>query len=155
MFQKLAGIHEPVGASIFKSMLHYSATTIPLTDFIGLGLGLVFEFAFQIASDAAQGYEYDSNTIHPYIGSAMLAFEIIKNRQADYSTLDAMTIVLDNTWCGGIVHGTPINSWKTSIHQIIQSCYLITMSDNGMPSQFHCMASHSLNQARKNSKIVV
>ena len=45
-------------------------------------------------------------TCHP-------AFELIEDRYADYSTMDALSLIADNCWCGGVVLGPAVIDWQT------------------------------------------
>jgi 2-keto-4-pentenoate hydratase len=46
------------------------------------------------------------------IASALAAFELIIDRNADYSALDALTMACDNAWCAGVVLGPAIAGWR-------------------------------------------
>ncbi len=39
-------------------------------------------------------------------------FELIEDRNADYSNLDPLTLIADNAWCGGIVLGQEMTNWR-------------------------------------------
>jgi len=43
----------------------------------------------------------------------MPAFEIIDDRNADYKTLDAASILMDRCWCAGIVLGAAVTDWSS------------------------------------------
>ncbi len=42
----------------------------------------------------------------------MPAFELIEDRASDYARLDAVSLVADNCWCGGIVLGKATGAWR-------------------------------------------
>ncbi|NRB04257.1 MAG: hypothetical protein HRU30_13450, partial [Rhodobacteraceae bacterium] len=46
------------------------------------------------------------------IANVRPAFELIEDRAADYTKLDAFTLIADNAWCGGIVLGDVIKEWR-------------------------------------------
>jgi len=57
-------------------------------------------------------HPYDAVTAMAHVGAAMPAFELIEDRAADYSNLDAFSLVADNTWNGGVVLGPEIAGWR-------------------------------------------
>jgi 2-keto-4-pentenoate hydratase len=82
-----------------------------MNDFIRFGIE--FEVCFEMASDVPLSETpYTKETIAPYIMSAMPAFELIDDRDADYAHLDAASILTDRCWCNGIVLGEAIKDWK-------------------------------------------
>ena len=42
----------------------------------------------------------------------MPAFELIDDRHADYDDIDALSILVDNSWCGGVVLGPRRTDWR-------------------------------------------
>jgi 2-keto-4-pentenoate hydratase len=106
----LVGVDDPCGGAIFASSAMQSGATIKMADFVRVGLE--FELAFQMGKDVPEGGTYDGESIAGYVDSAMPAFELIEDRDADYSNLDAATLVADNAWSGGMILGTPSTAWK-------------------------------------------
>lgn len=106
----LVGVDDPCGGAIFASTVHQSPATINLGDYVRVGLE--FELAFRMGKDVPEGATYDGENIAQYVDTAMPAFEMIEDRGADYSNLDAATLVADNAWSGGMVLGTPSTAWK-------------------------------------------
>jgi len=106
----LVGVDDPCGGAIFASTVHQSPATIALSNYVRLGLE--FELAFRMGKDVPTDTPLDAETIAPYVDAAMPAFEMIEDRDADYSSLDAATLVADNAWSGGMVLGTPSTAWK-------------------------------------------
>jgi 2-keto-4-pentenoate hydratase len=47
------------------------------------------------------------------IESCHPAFEILDDRHADYSKMDALSLIADNCWCAGVVLGPPITNWQS------------------------------------------
>jgi len=45
--------------------------------------------------------------VAPAIAAAMPAFELIEDRNADYATTEALSLIVENCWNGGVVIGTP------------------------------------------------
>jgi len=106
----LVGVDDPCGGAIFASAVHQSPATLQLSDYVRLGLE--FELAFRMGKDVPAGAEYDAESIAPFVDAAMPAFEMIEDRDADYSSLEAATLVADNAWSGGMVLGTPSTAWR-------------------------------------------
>ena len=109
--QELVGVDKPVGASIFSSTVHQSPAKIELDQFVRLGLE--FEIAFEIAEDIPKNSHYDAGSVGAFVKAIMPAFELIEDRDADYSNLDPMTLIADNAWCGGVVLGSPRYDWQS------------------------------------------
>jgi len=109
--QKLCGVDQPVYGSIFANTIHRSPHVADLAAFIRLGVE--FEVAFEIGEDVPMSAApFDSNTISAFVKTAMPAFELIEDRAADYSDLDAISILTDRCWCGGVVLGPPVENWQ-------------------------------------------
>ena len=109
--QKLCGVDQPVYGSIFANTIHRSPHVVNPADFIRIGVE--FEIAVLIGEDVPmQAAPFDADTISGYVTSAMPAFEIIEDRNADYSDLDARSILADRCWCGGVVLGKPVDHWR-------------------------------------------
>ena len=109
--QELVGVDKPVGAAIFSSTMHQSPAKIELDQFVRLGLE--FELAFEIGEDTSENTHYDSASVGSFVKAIMPAFELIEDRDADYSNLDPMTLIADNAWCGGVVLGVPKHDWQS------------------------------------------
>lgn len=109
--QKLCGVDQPVYGSIFANTIHRSPYVANHADFIRIGVE--FEIALEIGEDVPMtAAPFDSKTISGFVKSAMPAFEIIEDRNANYSDLDAMSILTDRCWCGGVVLGAPVENWQ-------------------------------------------
>ncbi len=109
--QKLCGVDQPVYGSIFANTIHRSPHIANPADFVRIGVE--FEIALLIREDVPmQAAPFDADTISRYVASAMPAFEIIEDRNADYSDLDARSILADRCWCGGVVLGKPVENWR-------------------------------------------
>ena len=109
--QELVGVDKPVGAAVFSSTVHQSPAEIKLDQFVRLGLE--FELAFEISEDIFENMHYDAESVGAFVGAIMPAFELIEDRDADYSNLDPMTLIADNAWCGGVVLGPPKYDWQS------------------------------------------
>lgn len=109
--QQLCGVSEPAYGSIFRSQIYPSGHQVNPSDFVRLGLE--FEIAVEIGTDVPPGRnDWDKDSIAPYVRTCMPAFELIEDRDADYSRLDAASILTDRCWCVGIVHGPENPGWQ-------------------------------------------
>jgi len=109
--QELCGIDHPVAGGIFASEIMSSPAEIKLSDYSGLGVE--FEMAVKLAVDlTAADAPFDKQSIRGRIAGVHAAFELIIDRGADYGTLNALTMIADNAWCGGVVLGPEIPDWQ-------------------------------------------
>ncbi len=76
-------------------------------------LSLEFELAVEMARDVPlDSPPLDADSMRDYIAACMPAFELIEDRNADFGDLDALSIMVDNSWCGGIVLGEARRDWQ-------------------------------------------
>lgn len=105
--QELCGVDQPIYGAVFANRIHTSPHTVSHDDFVRLGLE--FEVGVTMGQDVpASQAPYDHETIVPFIKSVAPAFELIEDRNADYSDLDAKSLLTDLCWCGGVVLGQPV-----------------------------------------------
>ena len=98
--QELCGIDHPIAGGIFKNEIFNSPHNIEIQNYHGLGLE--FELAMEISSDLDGSIgKLNENTVKNYISNIYTAFELIIDRNADYSKINALTMTADNVWCGG------------------------------------------------------
>ncbi|MBG06493.1 MAG: hypothetical protein CMM59_20720 [Rhodospirillaceae bacterium] len=110
--QELCGVDQPCGGFVFKETIHPSPAALSLADYNGLALE--FELAVRFGKDVpTDAGPFDENSIQDYVGACYPAFELIDDRRADYSTLDAISMLTDNIWCGGVVLGPEVGDWQS------------------------------------------
>jgi len=108
--QKFCGIGHPIAGVVLASRLHRSGVTIRRADFGRLGLE--FEIAVRIKSDVPpSATPFPVEAIAPYIAGVCAAVELVDDRAADYSSLDMLALVSDNSWNGGIVLSELVTNW--------------------------------------------
>ena len=118
--QELCGIDHPIAGGIFANEIKSSPETFDLDNFHGLGLE--FELAVTLSDDLKPGMEpFDKNNIKQFIKSLSPAFELIIDRDADYSNINPLTMITDNAWCSGIVLGKELSNWEKLNLDIIRS----------------------------------
>jgi 2-keto-4-pentenoate hydratase len=111
VMQKMCGIDHPVAGAIFAADVRRSPAEVNLDDF--RHLGVEFELALILARDVGpEEAPFDAAGARALVAEVRPAFELIEDRGADYSDLDALTLAADNAWCGGAVLGEPIPGWR-------------------------------------------
>ena len=109
--QELCGVDQPCGGYVFQETIHTSPADLSLSDFNGLALEfeLAVRLAKEIPLDAAP---FDDMNIREYVSACHPAFELIDDRRADYENLDAISMLSDNIWCGGVALGPAVTNWQ-------------------------------------------
>ena len=100
--QKFCGIDHPIAGVVLASRVHRSGATARRADYGRLGLE--FEIAVRLKSDVpVTSAPCTADMVAPHIGGVCAAIEIVDDRSADYSSLDVLSLVADNSWNAGIV----------------------------------------------------
>ena len=108
--QTFCGIDHPIAGVVLASRVHRSGATVRRADYGRLGLE--FEIAVRIKSDVpATDAPCTAEMIAPHVGGVCAAVEIVDDRAADYSSLDVLSLVADNSWNGGIVLSEFSSKW--------------------------------------------
>lgn len=108
--QEMVGIDHPVAGAFFAQDVRHSPATVSLSEF--LHLGLEFELAIELIENVGPRMEpHTSESVKELIAAVRPAFELIEDKNADYSDLDVLTLIADNAWCGGVVLGPVIEGW--------------------------------------------
>jgi 2-keto-4-pentenoate hydratase len=106
--QKFCGIDHPIGGVVLASRVHRSGASVKRADYGRLGLE--FEIAVRIKSDVPVG-PCTAKTVAPHIDGVCAAIELVDDRSADYSKLDVLSLVADNSWNAGIVLSEFVTKW--------------------------------------------
>ena len=118
--QELCGIDHPIAGGIFANEIKYSPSTFELSNFHGLGLE--FEIAATLSDDLKPNMgSFNKDNIRQYVKSLSPAFELIIDREADYSNINPLTMITDNAWCSGIVLGKELPNWEQLDLDVIKS----------------------------------
>jgi len=114
VMQQMVGFHAPIAGAILARTIHSSPVTLRHTDYVRLGVEC--EIAVQLGKDlpAAQA-PYRRDQVGDAVAAVIPAFELVDDRQADYTQLAAhvLTLIADNAWNAGIVLGSPLRDWRT------------------------------------------
>jgi 2-keto-4-pentenoate hydratase len=106
VMQQLMGIAHPCGGAIFARTIHPSPAALRRADFVNLRIES--EIALKLGADLpASGAPWTRETAAPAVAAAMPAFELIEDRNADYAKVEALSLIVENCWNGGIVVGAP------------------------------------------------
>ena len=106
VMQALMGIDHPCGGVIYSKRIHASPATIRLADH----MHVVMEC--ELAVRVGRTFEprttpYTREEARAGVAEVMAAFELIEDRNADYKSSKATSLICDNAWNAGIVLGAP------------------------------------------------
>ena len=106
VMQQLMGITHPCGGAIFARTIHTSPARIPKSDFINLRVES--EIALKLGQDMpAAKAPWTAESVVPFVSGAMPAYELIEDRNAVYTETQAVSMIVENCWNGGVVIGAP------------------------------------------------
>ena len=104
VMQELMGIDHPCGGVIFASRIHRSPARIAKADFVNVRVEC--ELAVRLGRDLPKGPQpHTRESVRAAVSEIMAAFELIEDRNADYKSSKALSLIADNAWNGGIVLG--------------------------------------------------
>jgi 2-keto-4-pentenoate hydratase len=104
VMQQLMGIDHPCGGLIFARTIHASPATIRLADHVNVMIEC--ELALRLGRDlAGPAGSFTAQSVRPAVAAVLPAFELIEDRNADYKTTSALSMIADNCWSAGIVVG--------------------------------------------------
>jgi 2-keto-4-pentenoate hydratase len=102
--QAMCGIESPVAGVILQDRVHASPARIDASAYGRVGLE--FEIAVRLGKDLVPtGSTPNIADVTAAVDGVCPAVEIIDDRGADYRLLDALSLIADNAWNGGIVLG--------------------------------------------------
>tara|TARA_B110000495_G_scaffold185099_1_gene182628 strand:+ start:3427 stop:4227 length:801 start_codon:yes stop_codon:yes gene_type:complete len=109
--QELVGLDHPCIGRLYRSQIFHGNQTIQLSSFGHLGIE--FELAVRIGADMPKSSKvWTSENVKDFVKAVSASFELIDDRNADYSNLEVNSLVSDNSWFGGAVLGKENESWK-------------------------------------------
>jgi 2-keto-4-pentenoate hydratase len=104
VMQAFCGVDEPVVGQILSGGVHDLTANLDPTRFGRLGLEC--EMALRVGSTVpVLPEDADVTILLDHVASAHAAFEVIDDRNADYTVLNAASIVAENSWNAGIIVG--------------------------------------------------
>jgi len=105
VMQRLMGIDHPCGGAIFARTIHASPARVRKADFVNMRLESEIALSLGAALPASAA-PWTRETVAPAVAGALPAFELIEDRNADYAQTDALSLIVENCWNGGVVIGT-------------------------------------------------
>ena len=112
VMQKMVGFGHPASGAVFASGVHRSPASTKWSDYVRVGAEC--EIAALLDQDLpASAAPYDRQRVAGAVSALMPAFEIIEDRNADYSDLFFLGVAADNAWNAGIVLGEPVIDWSS------------------------------------------
>lgn len=122
--QQMTGVDQPAAGAIFSKVVHPSPARIDLTAYHHLGVE--FEVAMRLADDLpASGAPWTRASVAGRVAACLPACELVEDGGADYQTLDAFTLVAQNTWNGGVVLGAPVTEWRgVDLEAAVTRCWI-------------------------------
>lgn len=106
VMQQLMGITHPCGGAIFARTIHRSPARIAKADFVNLRVESEIALALGADMPAARA-PWTAESVVPFVAGAMAAYELIEDRNAVYRETQAVSMIVENCWNGGVVVGTP------------------------------------------------
>jgi 2-keto-4-pentenoate hydratase len=100
--QQVMKTTEPTEGEVLSHRVHLSPHTVRLSDFGHLGVES--EICVVLAKDLA-AYCTPAD-VRAALGVIHAAYELIDDRNADYSKMNALTLIADNSWNAAVVMGT-------------------------------------------------
>ena len=107
--QALCGIPHPIAGAILANRVHASGASISTSDFVHVGVEC--EIAVRIARDLEGSLPTTIAKMGEVVAAVAPALELVEDRHADYTALDMLTLVADNSWNAGIVLGEFSETW--------------------------------------------
>ena len=109
--QKMCGIDRPVAGVVLATRLIQSGAVLQARRYHHLGLE--FEVGVRLGLDLPRGEApFTKDRVAQAIDGVCAAVEVVDDRNADYSTLDALSLIADNAWNAGAVLGAFSGSWE-------------------------------------------
>jgi 2-keto-4-pentenoate hydratase len=122
--QQLTGVDQPAAGAIFSSVVLASPARVDVGAYHHLGVE--FEVAVRLADDLpSSGGPWTRASIAGRVAACVPAFELVEDGDADYTTLDAFTLIAQNTWNGGVVLGPAASGWRSvDLETAVTRCWI-------------------------------
>jgi 2-oxo-3-hexenedioate decarboxylase/2-keto-4-pentenoate hydratase len=102
--QEMCKIDQPVSGVIFARKVMTSGVRLAHANYHHVGLE--FEVCVRLGRDLAPtGVPFTAASAGAAVDGVAAAIEIVDDRHADYASLDCLTLVADNSWNMGMIHG--------------------------------------------------
>lgn len=102
--QRMVNVGHPLGGAVLAGVVHHSPAEVSLATFVNLGLEC--EVAVRLGVDLpADGAPYSRESVAARVDAVAPAYELVEDGGIDYDRIDAVTLIADNCWNGGVVLG--------------------------------------------------
>src|SRR2546422_1509653 len=122
--QQMTGVDQPAAGAIFSKVVHASPARVDVAAYHHLGVE--FEVAVRLGDALpASGGPWTRASVATKVAACLPAFELVEDGDADYKTLDAFTLVAQNTWNGGVVLGPAATEWRrVDLEHAVTRCWV-------------------------------
>ena len=122
--QQMTGVDQPAAGAIFSKVIHTSPARVNVAAYHHLGVE--FEVAVRLGEALpASGGPWTRASVAGKVAACIPAFELVEDGDADYKTLDAFTLIAQNTWNGGVVLGPALPEWRrVDLEHAVTRCWL-------------------------------
>jgi 2-keto-4-pentenoate hydratase len=108
--QKMCGIDQPVAGVILGTRMMKSGVVLQARRYHHVGLE--FEVGVRLGRDLPSGQApFTWEQVATAVDGVCAAVEVVDDRNADYATLEARSLIADNSWNAGAVLGTFAQHW--------------------------------------------
>jgi len=108
--QQMCRIDTPIAGVVLPGRVHESGAVLERSRYGRLGLE--FEIAVRMGRDLPpSGAPFTREAVAAAVDAVAPAVEIVDDRQCDYKTLEVLSLVADNSWNEGLVHGAFVTQW--------------------------------------------
>ena len=121
--QQMTGVDQPAAGAIFSTRVLSSPARVDVRSYHHLGVE--FEVAVRLADALPAGATpWTRASVADRVAACVPAFELVEDGDSDYKTLDAFTLVAQNTWNGGVVLGTA-GDWRgVDLETAVTRCWI-------------------------------
>jgi 2-oxo-3-hexenedioate decarboxylase/2-keto-4-pentenoate hydratase len=111
VMQRYLEIAHPCAGALYRNRTYEGAVTVPFADYWrpGVECEIAVRMAHALPADAAP---YDQTAVAAAVESCMAAIEIVDDRFEDFRAFDTPTLIADDFFSAGCVHGTPVKAWR-------------------------------------------
>jgi 2-keto-4-pentenoate hydratase len=122
--QQMTGVDQPAAGAIFSKVVHASPARVDVAAYHHVGVE--FEVAVRLGDALpAGGGPWTRAAVAGKVAACIPAFELIEDGGADYKTLDAFTLIAQNTWNGGVVLGPAVTEWRrVDLEHAVTRCWV-------------------------------
>jgi 2-keto-4-pentenoate hydratase len=108
--QKMCNIDQPVAGVVFGTRVMQSGVVLQARRYHHVGLE--FEVGVRLGRDLPpEAAPFTRERVAEAVDGVCAAVEVVDDRNADYATLEALSLIADNSWNAGAVVGAFAKTW--------------------------------------------